>query len=740
MARKKKEAEKSPKRELLERIRDRYKKMFDAEIDNRRKAMNDFKFITVPGEQWDQNMKKERGDRPCYEFNKLRITAKRIINDMRANRVHGKVRAAEDSDVDTADIYEGLIRNIWNMSDGDTVVDYAAEYQVGAGFGAWRIETEYAGDDVFDQDIFVRQIYNPFNLYCDPSAKDLLKRDAQDWILVDRMSKAEYEERWPDREVISFDEGNEFDDDWEDEDTVRIVEYWYREPVDKTLWQLQDGRVVEAQEELRSLMVRERVTKSYKIKSCIASGEAILEKSEWAGKYFPFVLVYGDFIIVDGKIEYGGIAKWGKDAQKSYNVSRTAITETIAMTPQAKFWATPKQADGNLDKWAEAHQKNFPFLLYNPDPNAPGTPQRMGGADVPVALIQESQIASEEIKAVTGIFDPSLGAQSNETSGRAIVARQRQGEIATFNYQDNISKGIRYTWEILVDLIPKVYDTERNLRILGQDGAERYAKVNTVSMDQRGQPIAVNDLTAGRYDVVVTTGPSFATQRMEASELYMNLVQAQPEVFGVAGDLIMKATDLPYAEEISERLKALLPPPIQQLLNKDKSMPPEVVAAMAQAEQMMQAVQQQMQQVQLAGIEAQKEQADAGKGKAEVQKLIADLKTQEANFEAKVAQEMADIAKARAELMIKQADMRQSENQLQNGAEREMLAQQLAEALAIINAAGNSFMQSATQVLAEIQGRAAQIGEKRMPSRIESQRINGKLVAVPIYDEEQTLQ
>jgi len=211
---------------------------------------------------------------------------------------------------------------------------------------------------------------------------------------------------------------------------------------------------------------------------CIASGDAILEgPTEWAGSRFPFVLAYGEFIIIDGKRYWFGIGRFAKDAQRSYNVSRTSITETIAMAPQAKWWATPDQAQGNTQSWAEAHQKNFPYLIYNADPKAPGPPVRMGGADVPVALINESQIASEEIKAVTGIFSPDVGAGDQASSGVQERERRAQGAIATFNYQDNMNKAIRYTWELLVDLIPKIYDTERELRILGSDGSEDYRRL-----------------------------------------------------------------------------------------------------------------------------------------------------------------------------------------------------------------------------------------------------------------------
>jgi hypothetical protein len=222
--------------------------MVEADEDNRREAMIDMKFTNLPGYQWSDSMKQERGNRPCYEFNKIRISCKRIINDMRANRPHGKVRAVENGDTDIAEINEGLIRNIWNVSDGDTIVDYAGEYQVAAGMGAWRVSTEYSDDTAFNQDIIIEEIQNPFTLYCDPSCRDLMQRDAMDWLLTERISNKEFEARWPDAEKSDFEGIVEFDDDediWQDEEYVRIAEYWWKKPVKKEIWQVQgpDGQV-----------------------------------------------------------------------------------------------------------------------------------------------------------------------------------------------------------------------------------------------------------------------------------------------------------------------------------------------------------------------------------------------------------------------------------------------------------------------------------------------------------------
>lgn len=733
-------------KKLLVRIRDRWEDMKEADRDNRQKALDDLRFLHVPGEQWDPLIKKERGlDRPMYEFNKLRVTVKRIVNDIRQNRPMGKVRATEDGDVETAEVLEGLIRNIWANADGDTVIDAAAEYQVGAGMGAWRVTLDYADNEAFDQVIGVDPIKNPFCLYADPACNDLLKRDANDWILTDKISKEQFKQRYPKAKPLSF-ESSEFDgqDDWETDDWVRIVEYWYKMPVNKTLALLSSGETVDLATvpELPPgvTIVKQRNVRSNKIMMCIAGGgDKLLEGPvEWAGSQFPFIIVYGEHLVVDGKTTWFGLARFGKDAQRSYNYSRTNAIESVALAPQAKIWATPEQALGHTDEWAESHRKNFPYMLYNADAKAGGPPVRIGGADVPVALIQEMQAASEDIKAVTGIYDASLGNRGNETSGRAINARQQQGEIVTFNYMDNMGKGIRRTWEILVDLVPKVIDTARSVRILGSDGAEDYAKVNHPGVDPKtGMPTVINDLARGKYDVAITAGPSWSTRRQEAAEIYTQLGERNPQLFAIAGDLIMKATDAPYADDIAKRIKAMLPPQIQALEAQGKELPPEAQAAMQQAQQMMQQVEQHGQLVQQAAAEAEKEKALSEKAKNEIQLELAKLDVRRAQFDADVAKSLAQISLAQAKQMTDQGGQAVTND-------REALATQVTQAVAEMQAMYSAHMQEQVQALSQIQQAAQQQQPIIVPPRprmigIQTQRdAKGNLMAIPTYEDQVT--
>jgi hypothetical protein len=718
-------------KKLLTTARDRFKKCVESDQENRRKAVEDLKFLHVPGEQWDTALKTERGIRPCYEFNKLRVTIKRIVNDIRANRPVGKVRAVEDGDKDTADTIEGLCRNIWTVSDADCAIDTAAEYSVGGGMGAWRVVTKYSTDDAWDQDIIIEPIRNPLTLWADPAAKDPMKRDAGFWFLESRMSKEGYEAKYGKKDAVEW-ESSEFDDEieWQDDDSVRVCEYWYRKPVTKLLALLEDGKTVEAEQVPPGMVPRRvREVQTHQICMAIIAGDKVLEgPTDWAGAQFPFVVVYGEHLVVDGKVQWFGLTRFAKDAQRAYNFSRTLAIETVAKAPLDTDWATPTQAAGLELQWARAHKELMPWRLYNVDPQAPGPPVRSPGAQVPVGLVNEMQWSSEDIKATTGIFDNSLGRQANENSGVAIRARQAQAEIATFNYSDNIARGVRRTYEILVDLIPKVYDTERSIRILGADGAEKYARVNSID-PQTGQ--ALNDLSRGKFDTTVTIGPNMGTQRQEAAEIYMGMGQAYPPLMAAGADLILKTMDYPYSEEFAERLLAIAPPQIQQMLAQKeqtggKPLDPRAVAAMQQAEQMTQLVQQQSELVQQAAAEAEGMKAEA---QQEVQKIATAAAKLEADFQKKMAALVAKEAQltlSEAQFTAQQAQAGTDEEGKKVEGERETLSSQLDSAIKELNADMQKqtaeFMTQVAQVLAQIQ---ASTEAKPKGRKVKMRKVNG---------------
>ncbi len=742
----------SPKARI-KRMRARVKKMMDNDNEKslRKKFQEYIRFIHVPGAQWDDYTKRSRGnERPMFEFNRARVTQKRIINGMRANRPQGKILGYEDNDKDNAEIYSGLLRNIANLSDFDSITDNAAEYQVAGGYAAWRVVTKYSSNTAFDQDILFEGIRNPLCLWCDECAYDMTGKDARDWAYVDEIPTAEYKTRWPNKEPVAFEEGMEDENDWSNENTTRVLEYWWKEPITKRILLLSDGKTIDEAElgeaQGRGLtVVRERVVDCYKIMSAIYSGDAELEgPTEFAGENFPWVRVYGDYLCIDGKVFWTGLTPYIMDAQKAFNLGLTSAYESVARAPLSQIWSTPKQAEGFAQSWAEADKKNLPHQLYNPDPASPGPPVRMGGAEIPVANIQMSQIGAEEIKADSGIFDASLGNKSNETSGVALRAREAQGEIATFNFQDNMAKGVKRTWDIALGLVKFIYDTDRTIRILGEDGAEKFKRIN--QPDAQGNTL--NDLTQGKYDAVITVGPSYSTQRQEATEVFTEMGRANPAIWGVAGDLMLRNMDVPGSDQIAKRLEFMLPPQIQKTLQEGKEIPPEVQQAMMQVEQSMQAVQEHAKMVEAAAGEATqlKTEAEQATAKSQVEKsniqiAMANLKTEEANFKTMQAQFESQVAQFKADVAIAQA---QAEGA---GAENSQAIEQINQLAQTLQQQSDAFLQQAAEVMMKASQGEPMLREvpveipvpvmvdKPKVVSITSKRQNGKRIGVATYSD-----
>lgn len=720
-------------KKLLEEALRNYKLDIEADRENRDGYCADMKFTLKPGEQWDANSKQDRGqDRPMYEFNELRIKCKNAINQIRTNRPQAKIRGFEEGDKELAEIRQGLFLNIWNDSDGDSVTDYCAIHQVVGGMGAIRVDTEYAEDSVSEQDIKIRSVINPMCVLADRNARDELKRDAKHWFVFSKMPNEDFEAKYPKAERASFELDVELEEELDDEDTTWVAEYWVKKPITRHLCLLSNGKTIDKSDPKNAelpegvTVVKERRAPGHKICQYIISSKEILEgPNDWAGKEFPFVPVYGEYMVVDGKIVWYGLPRFGKDAQRAHNWAMTSVIESIAAAPQAKWWATVAQAKDHIAEWAEANKKNFPFMLYNPDQAAPGEPKRMGGADVPVALIQAAQMSATALNNTIGIYEANEGRQSNETSGRAIRARQEAGNLATYNFGDNMAKAHRRIAEIVLDLIPKIYDTQRNLRILGKDGSEKYIRIN------QPDPVTgnvLNDMSEGRFDIVVTTGPSYATQRQEAAEFYTQFSQANPAVAAVAGDLIVKAQDYPMSDAIAERLRLTLPPPIQQALSQQGQQSPEVQAAMMQVQAMEQQLQQQAALVQEAQQKAQDEQTGAVKAKAAVDASVSQLKIEQANFAVDVANFKALVAQQQVALVQKGATQDQA-------TEKQQLSAQLDQALANIQTQAGQLFQQYAEQLAQMHGQALataqpQVVVANQPKRkiARTTRVNGQLI------------
>ena len=610
--------------EILATARERLDMAMSAYSESREDELDDLKFFAGSPDnhwQWPADVLATRGAvqgqtinaRPCLTINKLPQHVRQVTNDQRQNRPSGKVIPADDkADIEVAEIFDGVVRHIEYISDADVAYDTACENQVSFGEGYVRILTEYCDDTTFDQDIKIGRIRNSFSVYMDPLIQDPCGADARWCFITEDISQDEYERLYPEaapvNTLMSLGVGDQSLNQWMNEKTVRIAEYFYEE-YDRTQLNLYPGNQTAfdgspEDKQLRMMYgkpTRTRMADRKKIRWCKINGYEILETAEWAGKYIPVVRVVGNEFEVEGRLYVSGLVRNAKDAQRMYNYWVSQEAEMLALAPKAPFIGYGGQFEGYENQWKTANTTNWPYLEVNPDvtDGAGGVLPLPARSQPPMAssgLLQAKAGASDDIKSTTGQYDSSLGATSNERSGRAILAREKQGDTGTYHYVDNLARAIRYTTRQIVDLIPKIYDTQRIARIIGIDGETDSAMIDPNQpqpvrkiVDQAGVVIKkIYNLGVGQYDVCVTTGPSYMTKRQESLDAMSQLLQGNPQLWGVAGDLFIKNMDWPGAQEMSKRFAKTIDP---KLLADDDD------PALQAAQQQMQAMGQEMEQM-----------------------------------------------------------------------------------------------------------------------------------------------
>lgn len=581
----------------------RFKTVQDAENDIRNKGLECQRFRV--GEQWPDNVMQSRAisSRPCLTFNQMPQFIRQVTNDARMNRPSVKIAPTEDDDIETAKILEGLVRHIQVASNADVAYDTAMDSAVAIGWGYWRLVTDYVDDDSFDQEILIRRIKNAFSVYYDPACIEPDYSDARYCFVVEDMPREEFKREWPDSALgdLAFSSTGDNPPEWATNDTVRVAEYFTVEEEPDTLCLMVDGSKMLKSEmaeggydkaKAQGFIKAERPTQRRKVMWRKITGIEILDEREWIGRYIPIIPVLGEDLDVDGKRHLTGMVYNAMDAQRQYNYMRTAQTEAIALAPKAPFVAAIGQIENFESIWQTANINTYSVLPYTPmtvDGMAVPPPQR-NQAEPPVqAMIQASAEAAQDMKSTTGIYSAGLGKREGDASGKAIQSLQKEGDISNFHYIDNLSRAIHFTGIQLVDMIPKVYDAPRVLRIVGEDQSSKTVKVNQPTGETDAQGVEkIYDLTTGKYDVVVEVGPSFTTKRQESVETMTAMAQAYPPLMEVAGDILVKNMDWPQAQEVGERLQAVLPPQIQALLGKDDKtkIPPQVQAALVQSQEM----------------------------------------------------------------------------------------------------------------------------------------------------------
>ena len=616
-------AKKSDSHRLSE-MRQRFRTAVSAYSDTREDQLDDLRFMAGSPDnhyQWPADVLSVRGSvsgqtinaRPCLTINKLPQHVRQVTNEQRQNRPSPNVIPADDkADVEVAEIFDGMIRHIEYISNADVAYDTACDNQVTFGEGYIRILTEYCDETSFDQDIKIGRVRNSFSVYMDPTIQDPCGADAEWCFITEDILKTEYERLYPNAmpvsSIMTQGVGDQSLSQWLGEMTVRIAEYFYCEYTPATLNLYPDGTTTfqgtpqdKMMREMGLRPSRQRKVQRKKIKWCKTNGYEMIEEREWAGSYIPVIRVIGNEWNIEGQLEISGLVRNAKDAQRMYNYWVSQEAEMLALAPKAPFIGYGGQFEGYEEKWKTANTTNYPYLEVNPDVtdgagNVLPLPQRAQPPMAQTGLIQAKMGASEDIKAATGQYNASLGMTSNERSGRAILARQREGDVGTYHYVDNYARAIRYVGRQLVDLIPKIYDTPRIARIIQVDGNSDMVRLDP------NQPEPVRKMVneagvvvqkiynpgVGKYDVKVTVGPSYLTKRQESMDAMSQILQGNPNLWSAAGDLFVKNMDWPGAQELAERLKKMIDPKLLQ----DEDDP-----ALQAANQQIQAMQAQMEQM-----------------------------------------------------------------------------------------------------------------------------------------------
>jgi hypothetical protein len=715
--------------DTLKDARDEFKASLDNESEQRKASQDDLEFAKLE-KQWDQrdiDQRREEG-RPCLTINRLPSFIKHVTNDGRINRPAINVKpVGSGATKDTANILSDLVRNIETMSQADIVYDTAFDFAVSCGLGYFRVDVDYATEDEFEQDIRLSRISNPFSVYGDYESKEATSIDWNRAFVTEKYRKASFEAKFGKQwKAASFESGGgDYDDqNWFDGDGIRVAEYWTREKVDARIFKLSNGmvmfeaemvKIAEALTAQGITIVGDRETKTHKVKQRILTGTDVIEENDWLGKYIPIVPMYGEEVNINGKRYFISLVRRAKDSQRNFNYWRTSATELVALSPKAPWVGPVGMFVTDHAKWQTANRVAHQYIEFDVVPGAEGMyPQRQPFAGVPAGALQEAANAQDDMKSIMNIYDASLGQRSNETSGRAINARDRQSDVATFDFIDNRNRAVEHGGRIIIDLIPKVYSAQRIMRCVQEDGTTYAVPVNQEvapaqevrklqqpmpqpmppqmgpmgpapmgpgmppqgpqgpmqgPMPPMGAPTQqepqeeaggppeyvpvtpeltaqlppealehlrkitkVFDLTTGKYDVTVTAGPGFATRREEASQQMMEFIRIFPQSAPLIGDLLAKNLDWPGAEQVAQRLKAVLPPQaagqinpmVQNLQNMLQQQDAQAKQAIGQLQQQIGGLTKQVQdkqgELQIKAQEVQVKQFEAETRRAEVMK------------------------------------------------------------------------------------------------------------------------
>ena len=651
--------------EKLQQILKRYTYAKDRWNDVYQLARDDRNFL-IPGGQWDDATRHDRendptGSRPCLESPRLEQYIRQVVNDARQNTPSIRFRPTkEGSSEKVAEILNDIVRSDQDASGADSAYDQSLEDGVRSSFGFFRMLTDYEDDSTLNQRVRFKSERNPLAITIDPDFTQLDASDIKYAFVEAMMTREAFEDEFPDADKVSF--GDYSDTGWCDEDAVRVCEYYEVSTESETLYFDQFGnRTTEGAKGSVSRASTRKKVRWYKL-----TGAEILEEREVAGEYIPVVPCFGRMLDVEGKLNLLSLIRPAKDSQRMYNYAASAMTERITLAPKNKILADAESVEGFEDQYRSAHVSNDPLLMYNGKDSMgqPLQPPRMiEGASNPQQWVALLQHANNDIQASMGMYNSSLGAKSNETSGRAIMARQREGDVSTFDFIDNLARAVRYAGRVWLSMFIAVTDTTRVIRTVSEDGKSDFVIIDPTleqayveKQGPNGEKVRVINPRIGQYDVTVVSGPSFTTKRDEAANFYTEIMRTAPNTAPALLPILMGNLDSPGADKAQKVLKAMLPPQIQAAMEDDDAkpqIPPQVQGQLQQMQTVIQKMQEALQ-------EAQKKVADAElqaqESEARAQRLILQAEAEKSDNQLKAAESLAKAENDAKKLQIEAFD------------------------------------------------------------------------------------
>lgn len=581
-----------------QKARERYNDAADAFREQRARMVEDLEFSNPAcPKQWTDEAKRIResgpeGARPCLTLDRTNQYIAQVVNDARQNKP-GPVfmPSSGGARLEVARALDGIARHIEYQSRAQIAYDTAVEHAARVGLGWIRILPEVCNEELNHQEIRIKRVHDPLSIVCDPDWSEPDGSDIQYGFVETLMSEGAFKRKWPKAKATNW-EPAESAGGWRSEDEVRVCEYFdlVKKKENRLIIQTAEGVKQTLSEDdywnkAKELGYQPQFVGNYEatvrsVKWRKMSGVEILEETDFPSIYIPLVPVIGYELWIEGKRYLCGMTRRMMEAQRAYNYERSAWVEWVALQPKSPVFAPADAVAGHEGEWDRMNRTNLAYLPYNhldDDGNPLPAPTRLQPPSAPAVFGQGAQLANDDIQSSIGMFNSSLGAKSNEQSGRAITARQREGDTANFHYIDNLSRSIEHTWRIVLDMIPRLYDEPREARILGEDGS-----VKPVIIDPSGEAYSERpdgqttiNLGTGIYDVRVKAGPAYTTLRQEASENLTAMMQGNPEIAAVVAPIWARMQDWPEADKLSKALLAMAPPQVQSALNEEGREDPE---------------------------------------------------------------------------------------------------------------------------------------------------------------------